>query len=585
MLRDKNITITNVIQRAQEIKIIMTKNALELVKAYTSTSPLRRKPSIEEFDQIDVNTLETLDGSKRTALHIAVKHNAFDVVKKLVKKGAKLEVKDDKNSTPLIYAALAADSNETAKKIMLYLGDQGADINEVLAISNHNHPLIITLQKFSPLHIVIDALNPKYRANRNNSIREKFSEISNDISKYREYINQPACYGNTPLHLLLSHLAYFSASVSNETVMPYLEPVIKKMFEVGADINAKNIHGYTPLICFFQKLHDKSDRISFESDNSVKQVGSKLIQLFTEKNEFNIDHQDNQGRTLLMHIVLRRSFRLEHVRILVEKRANISLQQKDEYIQTAWDMVKYYGRQDQTDLQDLLQPKPCKIEETTLNHDEQTNSESLKNPNDDQSCNDVSSINDTSIEPQLFQWQYPELEKQIDVGLLIPALSTASAPEDAPEPIYQKPTSEMMLSPIQTMSMSERGVEIDMDKIISLYKAAQTDQHDVESVAELIKISRLRKVDVNIRKTASNFLMDLINRQHNPHAYIELGKILKKHQHGEEALGLFEKAVDLLQQREMNIYSSGNHYAFYQKNNLPPQNPNFSSNLLPKMGK
>ena len=206
------------------------------------------------------------DKNGETPLHYASSHGHVDIVQTLLQVGADLEGKDKRNDTALMMACL----NGNAKIIRILL-EKGAD---VWAIDQNGS---------TALH---DACCPSYE-----TIPSQTMEIAKMLLKKGADVRALDNDGDTPLHractginkedrsklvaLLLEHGADLHAR-NNPLEVPLHRAcssaffdTVKLLLENGAQVEAKSIDGYTPLIYAANSECD--------SDEDVKKVVSFLL--------------------------------------------------------------------------------------------------------------------------------------------------------------------------------------------------------------------------------------------------------------------------------------------------------------------
>jgi hypothetical protein len=88
----------------------------------------------ETVRQMIVNAnfnVDTKDESGQTALHVAVQHQNLEIVRFLLEKGAKVNVKDKQKREPLamVFESFGEDDEEATREIFRLLVSKGADIN------------------------------------------------------------------------------------------------------------------------------------------------------------------------------------------------------------------------------------------------------------------------------------------------------------------------------------------------------------------------------------------------------------------------------------------------------------------------
>ncbi|BAY86527.1 serine/threonine protein kinase [Calothrix parasitica NIES-267] len=181
-------------------------------------------------------------------LHLAVKQNDREIVKYLIRKKAKVDIRTKNNAeTPLMLAA-----KETAEiPIVKILTDNGADVNAKESDGN------------TPLHIA--SMNT-----------QKSKDIIRLLVKSGANINAKANNGKTPLHNAIK--------VGKNRV--------KVLVDLGANVNAKDYKGETPIHTAIRHwINNRNEQDSIM--NSIR---------YLVKSGANINAKNNNGLTLL-HIV------------------------------------------------------------------------------------------------------------------------------------------------------------------------------------------------------------------------------------------------------------------------------------------
>jgi len=225
---------------------------------------------------VDVNAKDERD---RTPLHYAATGNLnVEVLQYLIYKGADVNTKDDGDWTPLHWAARGNSNVE----VLQYLVSHGADVN---AKDN---------QGDTPLHKA---------ASNNFNIAVLNYLISQGVD-----VNAKNNHGDTPLH----EVATYSTNIEE----------LKYFVSHGADVNAKNNQGDTPLHSLAICGYDMQD-FCIESVTYLVSQGA------------DINAKDNSGATLLHWVALFSN--VEVLEYLVSHGADVNA--KDNSGWTPWDFA------------------------------------------------------------------------------------------------------------------------------------------------------------------------------------------------------------------------------------------------------
>lgn len=240
------------------------------------------------------------DNNYVTPLMTAARHGTLEAVKMLIGYGAEISSGDDKERTPLIYAATA--SRQMLNLLLL----RGADINAkdqdgwtalhyaVLYENINNVKLLI--QKGAEVNVATnDGEYPLHIATRN-ATRESY-EIANLLMEYnavRSGINEQDKKGNTPLML----------AIRKED-----RSLVKSLLNNGADPNIPNADTETPLM-------------------AAVNIGNKDIISYLLDARADINARDKDGLTALMFASVKPDL-IQIIDMLVKSGADVNARDKE----------------------------------------------------------------------------------------------------------------------------------------------------------------------------------------------------------------------------------------------------------------
>lgn len=235
------------------------------------------------------------------------------MIKKLVEKGADVNLVDRLNNPPLYYTS--------SKSVALYLIDHGADPST--KDEKGSHVIVSVFEK--EFHHVCRRLLKEYNSNTISEVVIYFA-IANNMPNFAYRLIQKCkkfkltFEGNSLLHIAILYDCY---------------EITKYIVESGVDINMKDGHAKTPLLLAIEKSNEKIAKYLIEKGADIKtKVGYKstLMELAIKNNMIEtvdclINHGANlneifDGKTLLMTAF---DYSKEIGYHLVEKGADVKL--------------------------------------------------------------------------------------------------------------------------------------------------------------------------------------------------------------------------------------------------------------------
>jgi len=240
----------------KDIQILFNKNNKSLLNAAKNSDLDKAKELLKE-KHININTINE---SGHTPLILAAKH-CPEIAKMLLPLGANPNIQTNRGYTALMYAML--DSNPELVKTLC---EFGADVN----ITNNEGDTALCL-----------ALKNVIKPSKRIKIVKILLQFHADPNKSKP--------GKAPLLIELSH--YYAES-----------EIIKALIDAGANVNAQNKDGYTPLIYSVQEGKE-----------------SAIMQMLLNAGA-NLNIQNNYGETALFEAV--ECHNLNKVKILLNAGAN-----------------------------------------------------------------------------------------------------------------------------------------------------------------------------------------------------------------------------------------------------------------------
>uniref|UniRef100_A0ABD2VYI8 Uncharacterized protein n=1 Tax=Trichogramma kaykai TaxID=54128 RepID=A0ABD2VYI8_9HYME len=270
------------------------------------------------FRLIDENSLKVQidfqDKSGNTALHVAVDNKHRNLMKLLLRRGADPNVANDKGQT-FLHALCSEDIDSDILELLFKISDE------------KKRPLLINAQDErgnTPLHLALEEglkVTAELLLKRGASLNLE----NNDGSKALHVICKRATFWTDGLpqwffklnQNLLRTITVDARDNSGKTPLELAlsdgnESLARLLLNNGASVSLANYDGSTPLHLVSAKEGDNKNLLEF------------IFELGKEKNQLvQVDARDKKGRTPL-HITLTSECKIESVRFLLDKGADIS---------------------------------------------------------------------------------------------------------------------------------------------------------------------------------------------------------------------------------------------------------------------
>lgn len=212
------------------------------------------------------------NSSGATALHLAAKYGRLEIVKLLLAKNASVTAKENGGATPL-HEAINAKEPANRVAIVKLLLEKGADVNAASGIGVTPLMLAYSVKPFEPeLAAAIMAAKPEVNAQDNagktalwHCVQSQATTTLNahDESEWKI----PASLADVPgVNIDLANKAgetvihYLAANVRDENAIP----LIKHLAAKGANINARNRSGKTPLLLTLENRRPAAMKLLLE---------------------------------------------------------------------------------------------------------------------------------------------------------------------------------------------------------------------------------------------------------------------------------------------------------------------------------
>ena len=254
--------------------------------------------ALELIDKLgDINASYTRDGN--SALMIAASYGDVSLVRELINRGADVNFKNERGETALMEAGETGNID-----IIRLLIDSGANVNEK---SKQNFTALhkaLSYRKIEAVDFLL-ANGAKYERNEDERL---------------DYLKLAVCYGDE--NTVRSILAFEKDKQVIQNALEYAvcknikKGVVTALVENGADINAKNEDGLTPILLRIQKGWCDEDiareMIGLGADlkakdnqgNTVLHMGPSGLVSFLVENGVDINAKNDKGRTPLMIAII-----------------------------------------------------------------------------------------------------------------------------------------------------------------------------------------------------------------------------------------------------------------------------------------
>ncbi len=246
-------------------------------------------------DAVSARNLNLRLGDGQTPLHLCSIMGHKAIATYLLENNADTSVQDSSGSTPL-HEAIRYGQLEIAQMLL----DAGANINAKDNLGK------------TPIMLIIP--------------RDKLSETYHLLIRYRADLNQADTYGDTVLH--------------TATMLKANSSIIKSLVEGGADINARNKEGVTPLAIAIQAQDINTIKLLTENGASIhtqdthgKSPLSMAFEMSNEVfeatlNENNCQTQDSEGNTPL-HIALINNAPMSKIQHIIGLTSDVNIRNRD----------------------------------------------------------------------------------------------------------------------------------------------------------------------------------------------------------------------------------------------------------------
>lgn len=267
--------------------------------------------------------IESAPDAGMTALHHAASYGHLEIVKYLLEKKADVDARDSLSHTPLHFALQAKNAaNRIAITKMLL--ENGADVNASAITGMTAFMLVNSVKPYNPeLVKMILAAKPDVNARDKQGKTALYHCLVAYAGNTMEFNPAewqiPAAMAEVPgidLNIAdnngLTVIHYAAANIRKESAVPYIQTLAKK----GADINARDKHGETPLLMAIKNSHPENTAVllSLKADVNIADNGKicpvilaaqrgnlPLLQVLVEQHNANLNVSDSQRYTPLQY--------------------------------------------------------------------------------------------------------------------------------------------------------------------------------------------------------------------------------------------------------------------------------------------
>uniref|UniRef100_A0A7M4EET9 Ankyrin 1 n=1 Tax=Crocodylus porosus TaxID=8502 RepID=A0A7M4EET9_CROPO len=227
------------------------------------------------------NDINAVNASYETLLHIAAANGQIAVMEYLIKKGAKLEVKDSQGKTPLHRAA--EKGHDDAVKVLLQAGayiyslDEAAKTPLHLAAQNHHSHILNRILKeeakrYRNQHSFLHMAALKDDSSLAQMILKNGATVDAKDEKGQSALGYAVSQGFEKTVKVLNNQSIFEVLLEYfKAVQKNLHGIVAALVDKGTDINVYNEMGYTPLLMACELGKTESAEVLLEKGASLKE--------------------------------------------------------------------------------------------------------------------------------------------------------------------------------------------------------------------------------------------------------------------------------------------------------------------------